>query len=390
MSENKLRQQYKYQFLQEYCKEKNISLLKDYNNKINRNTIIEANCLNKDCKNTVEKKFRSFIETGCFCDKHTKENGFLKIKKSDWSNSNKVRYNNKYLNSYCEENSIILLKDYNNTILNRESIIEANCLNKDCENIVEKTFRNFIETGCFCHKHTKENGFLKIKNSDWSNSNKIRYNNKYLNNYCEVNNISLLKDYNNTILNRESIIEANCLNKDCENIVEKTFRMIIDYGGCYCNNCTELNKMNKIKQTNLEKYGCEYAQQNSEVSEKTSINAYKSYDYIFPSGRIERIQGYEKYMLNELLEKEEIIEDDIIVKRSEVPIIWYEDKNGKKRRYFVDCFIKSQNRCIEVKSTWTANKKQDCIYLKQQALKNAGYKCEIWIYNKKELIQKIL
>jgi hypothetical protein len=146
----------------------------------------------------------------------------------------------------------------------------------------------------------------------------------------------------------------------------------------------------KIKATNLEKYGCEHPFQNAEISEKASKNAYKSYDYTFPSGRIDKIQGYEKYMLNDLL-KEGILEEDIIVNRSEVPEVWYKDTSGKERRYFVDCFIKSQNRCIEAKSTWTAEKKQDYIYLKQQALKDAGYKCEIWVYNGKgEMVEKIL
>ena len=28
-------------------------------------------------------------------------------------------------------------------------------------------------------------------------------------------------------------------------------------------------------------------------------------------------------------------------------------------------------------------KEKDCIFLKQQALKDAGYECEIWVYNKK-------
>jgi hypothetical protein len=54
-----------------------------------------------------------------------------------------------------------------------------------------------------------------------------------------------------------------------------------------------------------------------------------------------------------------------------------------EKRYYVDCFIKSQNRCIEVKSTWTAKKKSKIMYLKQRAVKNDGYLCEIWIFNEK-------
>ena len=147
----------------------------------------------------------------------------------------------------------------------------------------------------------------------------------------------------------------------------------------------------KKKATSLKNYGVEYPAQNAEISEKMSKNAYKGYDFVFPSGRIERIQGYEKYMLNDLLFKENISENDITVKRNEVPIIWYEDADGKKHRYFVDCFIKTQNRCIEVKSTWTAENNQHNIYLKQQAVKDADYLCEIWIYDSKgEIVEKIL
>jgi len=143
-------------------------------------------------------------------------------------------------------------------------------------------------------------------------------------------------------------------------------------------------------QTSLQNWGVEHPAQNTEIAEKSSKRAYKSKDYTFPSGRVERIQGYENYILDHLLQNEQIQEDDIVVKRSEVPEVWYEDANGKKCRYFVDCFIKSQNRCIEAKSTWTAAKKKDCIYLKQQALKGKGYKCEIWVYNNKgEIVEKI-
>jgi hypothetical protein len=88
-------------------------------------------------------------------------------------------------------------------------------------------------------------------------------------------------------------------------------------------------------------------------------------------------------MLNDLLQKENVPENDIVVNRKEVPNIWYKDANGKKHRYFVDCYIPSQKRCIEAKSTWTAKKKKDCIFLKQQAVKDAGYECEIWVYNSK-------
>ena len=139
----------------------------------------------------------------------------------------------------------------------------------------------------------------------------------------------------------------------------------------------------KAKQTNLIKYGTEHHLQNAEISEKASKNAYKSKDYTFPSGKIIKVQGYEPYGIDELINIEKINEDNIITNRTKVPIVWYKDEEGKDHRYFVDILIPSQKRCIEIKSTWTMEKKRDSVFEKQQAMKNAGYECEIWVFNGK-------
>jgi hypothetical protein len=115
--------------------------------------------------------------------------------------------------------------------------------------------------------------------------------------------------------------------------------------------------------------------------EKSIRTSYKSKEYIFPSGRIDTIQGYEHYALDELIINEKINESEIITGCKNVPIIWYNDKNGKKHRHYVDIFIPLQNRCIEVKSTWTATKGNDYIFLKQNAGKELGFNYEIWIYD---------
>jgi len=139
----------------------------------------------------------------------------------------------------------------------------------------------------------------------------------------------------------------------------------------------------KIKQTNLEKYGVEYPSQNEEIMEKMTKNMYKSKEYIFPSGNVIKIQGYENFALEELLKKENVCENDIKTGTSNVPIIWYNDENGKKHRHYVDIYIPTQNRCIEVKSVWTHNLHNNTIMLKQTAGKLLGYKYEIWVYDYK-------
>ena len=139
---------------------------------------------------------------------------------------------------------------------------------------------------------------------------------------------------------------------------------------------------NKSKETCMEKYGVEYPSQNPEIMEMRSKNAYKLKDYPLPSGNIIKIQGYENFALDEILQGG-ILEEDIINGCKNVPEIWYEDDKGKKHRHYVDIFIPSLNKCIEVKSTWTAEKKKDNIFLKQNAGKENGYLYEIWIYNGK-------
>jgi len=131
--------------------------------------------------------------------------------------------------------------------------------------------------------------------------------------------------------------------------------------------------------------GVEHPLQNSQIADKASKNAYKKKEYKFPSGRTDMVQGTEPFALNELLFIEKINEDDIITTRSKVPEIWWYDNKGKKHRYFVDIFVPNQKRCIESKSTWTLEKGKgkDDIFIKQKAVIDAGYICDIWVYNGK-------
>jgi hypothetical protein len=122
--------------------------------------------------------------------------------------------------------------------------------------------------------------------------------------------------------------------------------------------------------------------QNSIIMDKVVKSSYTKKDYIFPSGKCEQIQGYEHFALDELIMNENLDEDKILVGCKNVPVIWYKTDDEKKHRYYVDIFIPSQNRCIEVKSDWTYNIKSNNVESKQQAAKELGYKYEIWVYNK--------
>lgn len=51
--------------------------------------------------------------------------------------------------------------------------------------------------------------------------------------------------------------------------------------------------------------------------------------------------------------------------------------------YFVVINSSKKSTSLEVKSTWTAEKKKDNIFLKQKAGKELGYHYEIWVYDGK-------
>ena len=189
-----------------------------------------------------------------------------------------------------------------------------------------------------------------------------------------------------------------------DEIQEKVKQSILDiYGVEFITQHPDVKE--KTKNTNLDRYGVEYPAQNEDVRKKmqntciskfgvpfalqnedifkktmTKMTSFKLFEY--PSGNTIEIQGYEHFAIKELLENG-ISEEDIITGPDNVPEIWYIDSENKKRRHYVDIYIKSENKCIEVKSEWTLKLQEYCMSYKQNAAKEQGYDYEIWIYNHK-------
>jgi DNA repair protein RadC len=143
--------------------------------------------------------------------------------------------------------------------------------------------------------------------------------------------------------------------------------------------CPEIQE--KIKQTNIKKYGVTHLMKKPEHLEQQLKNSFKFKNYILPSGKIIQIQGYEYIALNELIINEKINESDIITGITNVPEILFFDKYNTERSHHPDIFIPKQNRIIEVKSTWTFQKEN--VLMRQSFGKHLGYKYEIWVYDKK-------
>jgi hypothetical protein len=118
---------------------------------------------------------------------------------------------------------------------------------------------------------------------------------------------------------------------------------------------------------------------NGFISQKAFHNAKRSKEYTFQSGTTVKLQGYEHFALDFLLQKYK--EDEIKLQRSEVPVIWYEH-SGKNKRYFTDFFIPKDNILIEIKSEYTYKKELIKNILKGLSVRKSGYLFEIWIFDK--------
>lgn len=349
----------------------------------------------------------------------------------------RIRYDNNLLQEFIEKNSITILKDYSNEAINRDTIIEGTCKTVNCNEKFSKNFRRLYDNcGYYCNNCSK-----LITRTKTDNTNLLKYGFK-----CPLQNKMVKEKHEQTIFEKYGVINVSqievfqnkkietsiknygvnnpsqsqiiknkkietcmknygvqhplhskividkikitCLETyGCESVLQDTNtklkiknRMIEKYGVENPSQCQTIQ--NKKIETNIAKYGFIHPSQNKEYMDNLSKNTYKLKDYILPSGNIIKIQGYENYAFDEILQQG-ILEEDIINGCKNVPEIWYEDESNKKHRHYVDIFIPMLNKCIEVKSTWTAEKKKDNIFFKQEAGKNAGYLYEIWVYNGK-------
>jgi hypothetical protein len=323
-----------------------------------------------------------------------------------------TKFDSIMLDEFCNNNSIILSRDYSNEFINRTTIITGNCLTNNCEKQFIKPFRELLKINGYCENCSKENGKIKIINTNMEKygvecvlqlqtireqgikTNLEKYGVEH-NSQSKIikeqkKNKSMEKYGVEYVLQsptiRKQIMKTNIEKYGVEHpqqnkeIKDKTLKTNLRKYGVENYFQTEECKQ-KIIETSLRKYGVEHHSQNAEIAELMLKNSHILKKYKLPSGIIIDYQGYENFAFDELLFVEKIKEDDLVTKRIDVPVIWYYDKNNKKRRHYVDIYIKSQNRCIEVKSTWT-NQEKNNVFEKQTSAHNLGLLYDIWIYDK--------
>jgi len=279
----------------------------------------------------------------------------------------RLKYDYEMLTNICDDGEVALLVDYKDKFITRDTRIIGKCIL--CENSFNKSLNKLHKQRNFgCESCAKILKFEKIKKTMV---------NKYGTEYASQSQIfkDKIKATNLKTYGFEYGFQS-------EEVKEKRRVTNLEKYG-FENPLQREEIKEKCRQTNLKKYGVEYPAQCQEIYEKQDKNSYYLKDYRMPSGDIIKIQGYEHYALDELLQKENIVENEIITGSKNVPTIWYNDISGKKHRHFVDIYIPSKNKCIEIKSTWTFKKQKEIVFLKQMAAKELGFLYEIWIYDNK-------
>lgn len=142
---------------------------------------------------------------------------------------------------------------------------------------------------------------------------------------------------------------------------------------------------NKAVKTWTKKYGVTHPLHVEEFMEKNFKNHFCVKKYIFPNGKQVNILGFENLALNELI-RQGYDENDIFTSPKDMPRIWYEF-DGKKRKYYPDIYIKSENKFIEVKSTYTLNLDLPKNKAKFDAVTESDI--ELWCYDSHKQLSEI-
>ena len=392
---------YNHDFLIKFCSDNNITLLKDFSSEnnendkpknktgpkprgINRDTKIEGKCTTDGCENSFKKSFRDLIEKNAYCRQHGVED------------ANKKREETCLIKHGCANvaQSLDARNKAKKTSLEKYGKEHPQQSKEVRDKVKETTLKNLG-----VDNPSKSKDILNLKRQNSLTNGNVVYTISYLNELLKNNNAVTISEYNDLTLRRETEIKFKC---SCGNENIKTF-ITIKKNGAFCENCQDIHAKEKSIETNMKNRGVPYCMQdpsvkekvestnlerwggppmqNAEIMDKCFRHSHKYKNYTFPSGRIDTIQGYENYGLDDLLE-DGILEEEIITDGKKMPEIYYTDK-GIKHRYFPDIFIPSQNKFIEIKSTYTYDSDKERVLLKQKAAKYSGYLCEIWIYVEK-------
>jgi hypothetical protein len=293
----------------------------------------------------------------------------------------------------CKFGDIIKIKSFE---LNPDSRTIIKCICEECQKEIEVPFNRYMrcKKGFICSpkcraKRTKK--FLKekynIDNVSQLELSKIKKIEKSKKKYG-VDNVSksdvIKNKKTNTSMKHFGVSNVS------KSIIIKNKKIVTSkkhYGVDYPFQAKEVR--DEYIKNIQKKYGSAFTNisQISEIMDKKLITGIHTKKYSLPSGKIVKIQGYENYGIEYLLNKG-IEENDIIIGNKEIEkeiglFFFYDSKKEKNRRYFPDIFVKSENKIYEVKSTYTMKLDIDLINMKKQSVVNRNFNFEFLVFNNK-------
>ena len=397
---------YTKELLEELLKRDNAELLEPHSS-VNSRTYISFKC---NCGETHEKMFeKAYKNTGLFCKDCTLSNAN--------TSKNKVTYNKELMEELLNRDNAELIGDYSSVKINRDLLLKFKC---NCGGNHEKKFRYIKEqAGFFCEPCTLKIATEKAKATFMNN---LGVSNPSLSEEVKTKRDSTNMERRGVINPfadpevQEKIKQTNLINRGVEyaaqdpkiiqqrsetnlntygfkctlqneEVKEKTKETLLDI--YFVDNISKNEDIKKKKiETTLTNYGVEHPAQCPEIANKMSETSKRFKEVETPSGKIIKLEGYERFAYKLLLET--YLEEEIIHSRLEVPEIWWFDKDDKKHRYFTDFYIPKDNLLIEVKSKRTFDLGIGKLKLSFKKCINDGYKMEVWIVSPKgELIKKI-
>lgn len=122
----------------------------------------------------------------------------------------------------------------------------------------------------------------------------------------------------------------------------------------------------------------------SEKCRRTLEGNYKSYEIIVNNEKI-KVQGYERYIVPLIIEK--YGRKNVLI-GNEIDPIEYQFKD-KIKLYYPDIYVKSENKIIEVKSTYSFKYDKEKNLAKRDGciLKSFNFEFQIWDKNKIKIIK---
>jgi hypothetical protein len=243
--------------------------------------------------------------------------------------------------------------------------------NFPCNEKVKFNWENKLTLGC-CQDHSTKASLLEthgVENNSQREEVKLKKIETSLEHYgvsnpSKVRNIR--KKAENTMMEKYGYSNPS----HSAEILKKKEKIYLErYGVTNPNKCSKIKE--KTVNTKLEKYGVRHHFHNSTIFKKLMDSMYQQKEYKWETGEISILQGHEPIVLSEL-EENGYTFDIVKTDPKDMPEIFYEFE-GKKKRYYPDFYIPSENLIIEVKSEYTLNKDFEMNQAKFKAVEDLGF-----------------